>query len=721
MKKLLSLIGAASVTAPAAASAVSCGEVAVLGKGPLSELTTDMVLKIKEKSIKGINDAIDASKKLASFQVDIEGDPALSSSDKGTVTLTPNIEWGFDLEGSAKVQWMYVQNLHDVIKVKNLGEFEKVDASVILSVLSTKNTNLDTNEIEVINITNKGATIQAKNNSEKYYGSAKVSFSVKEADTRVELSSVIKTTSLGELADNQSTTILNAIANLNSALNTKEVTISNITSTSALINSKSNSKVYKGSVAVKFTVEESVEPPIELIKLEQHLKTTNLGEISKADENTILSAVKAKNSQVNTSEIEVSAINDTNATIKVKANSTVYEQGSIKITYSLASTPTPPEEKIDLKEHLKTTDLLGVGDSEPDTLLAKAETLNPDLIISELEVINIGENKADIKVKNDSEFYNPSTISVTFTISSALEDVISVRKLGEINDKDSETILNRVAIKNQALQKAEVEVINITDSSATIKAKDNSIIYKGSVEVTFSIFVEQEVDKDEKDITKLIQRTMLADDLITLPTNPGSVWGLVIKANANTLNELKLEHVIISDINENGAIIKGDELKWPNYKGTVEVSWSKNKDAEDGENDLGNLGEELNSNANFNIRWKEVVESRTKAWEKNELGEQDKYESLEHFIWMDVNGGVMSTVQSVFRTTMLKILGLYDIPEVVLDPNFIKYQVDWDTNLWETVVENEIELKDQEFEIDCFGLEGSWLKGKTAIKIVLNS
>lgn len=70
----------------------------------------------------------------------------------------------------------------------------------------------------------------------------------------VALSSVITTTSLGEIATNDATSILTAAVAVNSGLQVGEVQVSDISATSAKIGAKAGSIKYTGQVSVTFTL-----------------------------------------------------------------------------------------------------------------------------------------------------------------------------------------------------------------------------------------------------------------------------------------------------------------------------------------------------------------------------------------------------------------------------------------------------------------------------------
>ncbi|WP_215826175.1 hypothetical protein [Spiroplasma endosymbiont of 'Nebria riversi'] len=77
-----------------------------------------------------------------------------------------------------------------------------------------------------------------------------------------------------------------------------------------------------------------------------------------------------------------------------------------------------------------------------------------------------------------------------------IEEFIKNTSLGALNDNNQNTILTVVKFKNSNLDTSQLEVINKTNTSATIKAKNNSSSYCGNKKVSFSI---------RQDLNKLIK------------------------------------------------------------------------------------------------------------------------------------------------------------------------------------------------------------------------
>ncbi|MDV3166856.1 MAG: cell envelope integrity protein TolA, partial [Vigna little leaf phytoplasma] len=101
-----------------------------------------------------------------------------------------------------------------------------------------------------------------------------------------ELSTVLTTTSLGEIKDKQESTIKDAIISKNTGLQGKNLSLTNITDNSANVTCDG----YTGSVTVTFTVTPAASAALSTV-----LTTTSLGEIKDKQESTIKDAIISKN------------------------------------------------------------------------------------------------------------------------------------------------------------------------------------------------------------------------------------------------------------------------------------------------------------------------------------------------------------------------------------------------------------------------------------------
>jgi hypothetical protein len=306
----------------------------------------------------------------------------------------------------------------------------------------------------------------------------------KPVDNRIALSTVITSKDLGEIANNDADTILNAVKSKNSGLNTDEVEIKDIKDKSATVAAKSGSTVYTGSVNVTFTT-----TPVDTTKpLTEDITDTKLGEIANNDADTILNAVKSKNSGLNIDEVEVKDIKDESATVAAKSGSTVYT-GSVNVTF----TTTPEVTTKPLTDDLTDTKLGDIKDKSESAIENALTDKNKNLNVSQITITDITDTGAKVNVIENSTVYDAGgNVSVTFTLKSEaveLNTIITAENsaLGEINSPDEAGIKAGLTAKIPKLNQDEITITPVDDTSATIAAKDDSTVYSGSVEVTFTL------------------------------------------------------------------------------------------------------------------------------------------------------------------------------------------------------------------------------------------
>jgi hypothetical protein len=311
----------------------------------------------------------------------------------------------------------------------------------------------------------------------------------KPVDNRVDLASVITTTDLGNLVDNNSATIMDAVKKANSGLNTNEVEIKNITETSAVVAAKSGSTVYTGdSVTVTF----KVVAPVEKTDLST-IATKELGDIPNADAATIVEAMNTANDGLNLTEADVDVTpNDdkTGATVKAKDGSENFT-GSVEVTFKVVA----PVEKTDLSQ-IATKELGDIPNTDAVTIVEAMNAANDGLNLTEDDVdITPNDDKtgATVKAKDGSENFTGS-VEVTFKVVAPIEktdlSTIATKELGDIPNTDAATIVEAMNTANDGLGLTETDVDvtpNDDKTGATVKAKDESENFTGSVEVTFKV------------------------------------------------------------------------------------------------------------------------------------------------------------------------------------------------------------------------------------------
>jgi hypothetical protein len=374
--------------------------------------------------------------------------------------------------------------LSTVIISKDLGEIANNDADTILNAVKSKNSGLNTDEVEIKDIKDKSATVAAKSGSTVYTGSVNVTFTTTPVDTTKPLTEDITDTKLGEIANNDADTILNAVKSKNSGLNIDEVEVKDIKDESATVAAKSGSTVYTGSVNVTFTT-----TPVDTTKpLTEDITDTKLGEIANNDADTILNAVKSKNSGLNIDEVEVKDIKDESATVAAKSGSTVYT-GSVNVTF----TTTPEVTTKPLTDDLTDTKLGDIKDKSESAIENALTDKNKNLNVSQITITDITDTGAKVNVIENSTVYDAGgNVSVTFTLKSEaveLNTIITAENsaLGEINSPDEAGIKAGLTAKIPKLNQDEITITPVDDTSATIAAKDDSTVYSGSVEVTFTL------------------------------------------------------------------------------------------------------------------------------------------------------------------------------------------------------------------------------------------
>ncbi|AHI53177.1 hypothetical protein [Spiroplasma culicicola] len=169
-----------------------------------------------------------------------------------TKALISSVEGSLYYTGSTIVTFYIGEHIKDVVNNVVIGKIIKaVNQASILEHTKLKNNKLDTKDVYVneIDLKEQTAIINANENSKKYTGSIQVMFIV-----GINLSEVLKNTSLGVFKNPTDTTILNAIININKDLSKNDILIDQSSKTYkfAKIYAKEDSK-YFGSVNVNYT------------------------------------------------------------------------------------------------------------------------------------------------------------------------------------------------------------------------------------------------------------------------------------------------------------------------------------------------------------------------------------------------------------------------------------------------------------------------------------
>jgi preprotein translocase subunit YajC len=355
-----------------------------------------------------------------------------------------------------------------------------------LNAVKSKNSGLNIDEVEVKDIKDESATVAAKSGSTVYTGSVNVTFTTTPEVTTKPLTDDLTDTKLGDIKDKSESAIENALTDKNKNLNVSQITITDITDTGAKVNVIENSTVYDagGNVSVTFTLKS------EAVELNTIITAENsaLGEINSPDEAGIKAGLTAKIPELNQDEITITPVDDTSATIAPKDGSTVYTGDSVTVTFTLKS------ETVELNTVITAENsALGEIDSPDEAgikagLTAKIPELNQD----EITITPVDDSSATIAPKDGSTVYTGDSVTVTFTLKSEtveLNTVITVENsaLGEITSPDEAGIKAGLTAKIPELNQEEITITPVDDTSATIAAKDDSTVYSGSVEVTFTL------------------------------------------------------------------------------------------------------------------------------------------------------------------------------------------------------------------------------------------
>jgi hypothetical protein len=302
MKKLLSLLGAIGLVATSSATVVSCGD-------PDSDTTTYELGDITIDTVKGTDDnadkdmavisdilaavktaaddnkeyqaayeaatkdhTIDPEKMTSSIELEGVGvigeDTDASKSIDITTSTYEAIKMDFDGDGTneidAKLTFalksssapVEVKDLKDVVTTLNLGTIADKESATILAAINDINkSNLTDADVTIKATSDTEATVTPKEDSKLVKGEAvTVTFKIGAEDKTVELNTIITDGALGEIATADEAGIKAALTEKFPDLNQGEITIKDITNTTATIAANDGSTVYSGSVDVTFSV-----------------------------------------------------------------------------------------------------------------------------------------------------------------------------------------------------------------------------------------------------------------------------------------------------------------------------------------------------------------------------------------------------------------------------------------------------------------------------------
>ncbi|KAJ3634474.1 hypothetical protein Zmor_016455 [Zophobas morio] len=424
------------------------------------------------------------------------GDVSISNITETGATITANSESGY--KGLVDVAFTINPDLEPkplsdfLADNTDLGEIADKSSGTILEAVVANNNEIDTSELTVLNATDTGATIKAKDGSTVYTGQVSVVYTLKIE--QIDLNSIITTRELDELDDENTATILAAINSKNAGINLQDsdVTITpNGTHDGATIAAKSSK--YTGQVDVTYKIKEVDEPT----SLTDIIDPNDLGEIGTMVEGEsptaeeLTSILEDKFSLVN-GEFEIDGTpTETQATVKAVDGSTVYKD-SVTITYKITHEAAP----IDISTLIKTRELGPIDNTEDQTIINAINAANVDngtsFTSSDLE-ITVKDTNDGATVNGIGDYTGTVEVSFEFEPEDTRTDlsaaIVTKNLTDPLNDNEDATILAAVSAANSGLSltNTDVEITDKTETSATIKAKDSSEIYKGSASITFTI------------------------------------------------------------------------------------------------------------------------------------------------------------------------------------------------------------------------------------------
>ncbi|AAT75704.1 chitinase [Mesoplasma florum L1] len=519
----------------------------VITKKDLGILSDNNVLTIQQAVIK-------LNPKLTTKDINItsitQTSARVNSSASGRYTGSVNVTFTIQV---------VKQNLSSVLINTNLGNLQDNNASTIQASILAKNSNLLASDISIDYITQTSARVNSSA-SGRYTGSVNVTFTIQVV--KQNLSSVLINTNLGNLQDNNASTIQASILAKNSNLLASDISIDYITQTSARVNSSASGR-YTGSVYVSFT--------IQVVKqnLSSVLVNTNLGSLQDNNASTIQASILAKNSNLLASDISIDYITQTSA--RVNSSASGRYTGSVNVTFTINGTK---PEKTNLTNVITNKNITTVlPNADPDLILNALVKDNSKLNSNYVRIYDAGFNSssgwgwARVTSTNENVYINPKEgyLDLTFEVDENLlaidlASVITNTNLGTLNKLDEITIKSQLSKLNSNLEVNYVDINNITETSAIVTSNSPSK-YKGSVNITFKLDTSKAVP-----LSSVLKQTNLG----TLSSTDENTIKQVIKSkNPNIdINAIGIDSQSITISN---ALVKStDPTK---YSGSVKIEY----------------------------------------------------------------------------------------------------------------------------------------------------
>ncbi|ATZ16731.1 chitinase [Williamsoniiplasma luminosum] len=368
-------------------------------------------------------------------------------------------------QGEVIVSFTIKTNIN-IATSKALGGLNNKEQDTIKNNFIDKNQNLDlkSEDLEVIAITDLGATISVLSSSSTHQGSVNVSFSLK---ANIDTANTV----LGMLNDNNEATIKNNFIAKNQDLDLKSVDleVNDIQNNGATIRVKNTSSTHQGSVNVSFSLKTNIDTA-----------NTVLGMLNDNNEATIKTKFIEKNPTLGlgANQLEVSATSSQSA--KIKSNVATH-QGEVVVNFSI---------KPDIDTTNTITHLGAINDNSSDmikNIFLQMNSQFTSLAKEDLELVGTPDNvKSRIRIKNTS-LTHQGQVDVSYTIKPNINT--GVLNLGPLNSQAESTIRSIFLEKNSfvGLTGEHLEISAINTEGATIKVKTNAPTHQGQVDVTYSI------------------------------------------------------------------------------------------------------------------------------------------------------------------------------------------------------------------------------------------
>jgi hypothetical protein len=267
---------------------------------------------------------------------------------------------------------------------------------------------------------------------------------------------------------------------------------------------------------------------------------------------------------LNVSQVTITDITDTGATVNVIKDSTVYDAGgSVDVTFTV----TPGDTRKELSEVVKELKLGELIDKEPATILAAINKVNSSSLTDADVTIEVtSETEATVTPKDDSTLVKGDPVTVTFTVKADdtrdnLSDVVTELKLGELTDKEPATILAAInKVNSSSLTDADVTIEVTSETEATVTPKDDSTLVKGDpVTVTFTVKADDTRDNLSDVVTEL-KLGELTDK------EPATILAAINKVNSSSLTDADVTIEVTSETEatvtpkDDSTLVKGDPV-----------------------------------------------------------------------------------------------------------------------------------------------------------------